>query len=1145
MGLVQLLVLLGVATTAGGQALNGAFEMPKVIPPSPVAAGFAKYGELPVSTYTGTVNVSIPLYTVQHGDITVPVSLDYHTGGIRLNEQAGWTGLGWVLQCGGVISRTVRGRDDLNNNHHFNTRPELVTRSGFDFMKMIDPMYQVYTITDKGGSTFNFGAVDLNVTDFEYDLFTYNLPGRSGKFIMNKSRKAVLEKNEDVKVELSTAATPLFTITDENGLVYYFERTETTTRNPEGGNFITAWYLSRIASPTGKTVTFDYVQTTLPVGRGVTEVQSIGFGTDDFKSLTTDASYPDAKILKRITFNNHRVEFLIDNARSDYRGSRITGLQVYRAGEAAPLKEYIFGYDHFNRTAGDFDQTADGSQFKRLKLTAVYEKAGAASLPPHQFFYHEDTDKYPLTSINSRSIDYWGYFNGASQGTYSLLPPYNGYITYSATREPGAALLTPYRDLPGATRTTHPEYTKLFALNEVRYPTGGRTTLALEAHEYNSQLVNPSLELKDAELPVAVTQRGEMTGTLDFSKAHGNITMVVSFRCSAADECATVKQRNYPEGSIYFEVNTNGSPTRVDMKWQADELTCGSGTGVCSSKTYTFAATDFRQPTYKGVIANAVGTDFQDIRVMFRYKVPVGTSTPNADEIAYAGGLRVREMVDYDEAGRVVKSKKYDYRYQMDRNNDGVMENYSYGKRISPLQYFRNHFEFACKCNDTIANSIPNWYGGHAFVRYSSNLLSTNTSLGTPVGYSQVAEYVFDKSTGATLGKTVYQYDNDLDFPGVYNLSVAVTGQSNYFVENNRLPGIPSEENRSNGVLRRKAEYVQAGSDYKLVAETLHDYDYPLVNRYYSFTYQVFPPNGLTNMQMYQTLRQERHQLRQTVSIRYDQDLSGNQIRTVTRYGYGDKHELPLSTLHTDSDGNQVVTKTTYPPDYGAVPAASSGIKFLQDKHIFARPVEQYTLSQQPDKPNFSVVSGTLTKYYDDKPYPKEVHLLETAAPVPEAQFQPSNKMAGTFAPDARYRPRLHYDQYDGEGNLLTFRKQDDVPTCYLWGYNSAYPLAEIRNATYAEVVAVLGQTVIDELNAPNPGTDEQVRLKLQPLRTHANLRKALVATYTYKPLVGVTSQTDPAGRTTHFDYDELSRLKIVRDQAGKIVKSYYYHYRR
>lgn len=67
--------------------LSQGTELPKVISPSPNVASLQKYGEIPVSNYTGVPNINIPIYTVKSGDIEVPISASYHSSGIRVTTK--------------------------------------------------------------------------------------------------------------------------------------------------------------------------------------------------------------------------------------------------------------------------------------------------------------------------------------------------------------------------------------------------------------------------------------------------------------------------------------------------------------------------------------------------------------------------------------------------------------------------------------------------------------------------------------------------------------------------------------------------------------------------------------------------------------------------------------------------------------------------------------------------------------------------------------------------------------------------------------------------------------------------------------------------------------------------------------------------
>jgi len=116
-----------------------------------------------------------------------------------------------------------------------------------------------------------------------------------------------------------------------------------------------------------------------------------------------------------------------------------------------------------------------------------------------------------------------------------------------------------------------------------------------------------------------------------------------------------------------------------------------------------------------------------------------------------------------------------------------------------------------------------------------------------------------------------------------------------------------------------------------------------------------------------------------------------------------------------------------------------------------------------------------------------------------------------------------------------------------LWSYNYQYPITEIKNATYSDVckaigngVEATGKTSLETIAAKNDLNTTDAAT-INSLIT--KLPNALVTTYTYKPLVGMATMTDPHEVVTKYDYDSFGRLSKVT-QADKVIKTYDYHYK-
>lgn len=51
------------------------------------------------------------------------------------------------------------------------------------------------------------------------------------------------------------------------------------------------------------------------------------------------------------------------------------------------------------------------------------------------------------------------------------------------------------------------------------------------------------------------------------------------------------------------------------------------------------------------------------------------------------------------------------------------------------------------------------------------------------------------------------------------------------------------------------------------------------------------------------------------------------------------------------------------------------------------------------------------------------------------------------------------------------------------------------------------------------------------------------MTTYTYDPLIGITSVTDVNDLSTYYEYDGFGRLKSILDNDKNIIKANTYHY--
>ena len=439
-------------------------NMPMVIPQSPQAAAFARYGEYPVSMATGVPQIDIPLYEIKMGDIRLPISISYHASGIKVEDVATPVGLGWALNTGGVITRSINGCVDelgYTNNKVKSVQQvkELMAKSQYD-------------------DSWKRWCKYLSGEDTQSDRYIYNFNGKTGVFRYNSLNNAILTIPYTPLVIETTSQG--FKIKDTDGLIYYFEATECST--PSSLAYVTAWYVTKIESQlTGNSINFKYkpgsnynediTNQTVSRGRAWHMELVAGLAGDYYtmvedpfcqsclENIRTMMSYRPV-LLDEITWGNNKIKLNYTTDRKDKYKDRLNSINI-NAGSVT-MKTIVFDNNVY---------FGDNARNYRMKLNSVEIKGenNASSGEKYQFSYNTvalpDYNNFQQTVLNIRCReDYWGYYTGKSSNNFIPKEYCELSSNFSADRNPDET------------------YMKAGILTGISYPTGGTTTFEYEAN---------------------------------------------------------------------------------------------------------------------------------------------------------------------------------------------------------------------------------------------------------------------------------------------------------------------------------------------------------------------------------------------------------------------------------------------------------------------------------------------------------------------------------------------------------------------------------------------------------------------------------------------------------------------------------------
>ncbi|MBK1894599.1 hypothetical protein [Chryseobacterium paridis] len=295
--------------------------------------------------------------------------------------------------------------------------------------------------------------------------------------------------------------------------------------------------------------------------------------------------------------------------------------------------------------------------------------------------------------------------------------------------------------------------------------------------------------------------------------------------------------------------------------------------------------------------------------------------------------------------------------------------------------------------------------------------------------------------------------------------------------------------------------------------------------------------------------------------------LSGPAVQANKRYYYQtnlskkESHEYFLENgltkeimqtenfVYSSAPDYQLTDKQTISPD-GVVDqeqtiyAYQNSNALMISKNIISVPIEKIILRKENINANGKMIHHSKDIYPTSLPTPQTGNIV---LPTSVLSYDLQNPTSTTT--------EMLYDKYDFKGNLQQYTTKDGIPTAIVWGYNSTQPIAKVQGATYDQLVSLGLVTAIvnaSDQDASNSANEPALITALDTFRKNSGLSTYQVSTYTYDPLIGVTSITPPSGIREVYIYDTANRLKEIRQQEKdtsgnmvyKVVKEFKYNYK-
>ncbi len=1129
-------------------------------PASPSVAALAQYADTPVSYYSGTPSINIPLYTIETDGFSLPLSLSYSASGIKVSQEASNVGLGWSLNAGGMITRQTRGAYDFST---FTPLGYFHNRDNYEYpaneqLEIVLPQNVQTTTTHPRYITSFDVPTPIVVKDGEPDMFIYNFAGYSGKFILQSNENGkgdgiLIDRKNNLTIKFRIfQGNSFFTIKDSNGTTYEFKLTETSENYFFSGPSFSAnenrnvspitddsWLLTKVVLNNGTPINFTYkpdgrlgtVQSTLIKSQFKYQIVAAQ-GLPRSNSLPNDyysQSYNIGKafILDEISWPNGLIKFTTSNRLDLIHGlnQKIDKIEVFsKINNLEKLvKHYDLKYNYFKD-----DNTNEKDLSWRLKLTSLLEQpiTNIENIKPkkHVFGYDETFDLPPKTS---NDYDHWGYYNKANNKKENIVPEksdpdeqikYLEDITERILNSGLTPKIPSNLDLlfAGANREPRLDAARSGILNQIQYPTGGVENFEYELNTYIR-------EEDDNEEPYEYTSNRASIG-FAYDPGTGENPFNSEDPFTITGEVISYDLRfGYSQETLEAMRNRafyQSNNFRIEI-WKGSQMI----TSFLCSEPFS---SDYNITGSVGCQKNFL-ENLEPGNYTLRLSIPGYLSNGTYSGIVVNGGINFKEKIMLDNTsgnqpaqnllGGGLRISKITSEKNIREFNYNDNSNKSTGILLGKYNYY------ALKENRFYGDGSSQEANAQRLGKVLSSIRQSNSNYplsggitGNIIGYSKVRERIIDPSKPNRFIQNIYYFNNKR--------------------ATEKRWGLPNDEDISNGKLIKKQHYAN---------ELLVKSEENIYRSFFGPTI-IFGSNfnsdlGITNEYAIETAYHDLLSVKTMDLLLYGSDFKKLYTEESYFYNFHDYISQRRLIQKKDSKGDTYQTTIKYPQDDHDVPSnlSHNSIKSkLVQQHRYGTPLYTKTEIKKKDESTYTDLSHQYTVFKDWGDNANATNKLI----LPQIQ----QSLKGKLPSDFKMEDNIVFSKYDKYGNPEEASLKDGISFIYIWGYNHQYPIAKIENASYTGMPSAI-RTLINQVktdsNIENSIAKEtSLRSKLENLRTHSFFANAQMSYYTYDPLIGVTSITDPRGYTMTYYYDEFNRLEFVKDQDGNLVSENKYNYK-